>query len=490
MANTTDAVLPLTGLAKTAVQTQAHDWLNATHLLEALNAAQLGAWCWELESGDIHWSSGVHSLFGLDSPQALPTHIEHLGTLPFDDWPKAQRVFEAIINGAPMQKLIHHRVRWPDGSLHWLEIRGSLIPDENAKPRMMGVIREVTQQRQRQQALNNSEQRFATLFQLSPHMVLLVRIEDGLISEANHFFEKLLGWTAAEAIGRTTVELGLWPDPEQRLQFIDAINKHTTPVNMQVQLAGRDGRLHDGILSAQKVELEGEAYLLSTFVDNNSRKEAEQALIDSQERLDLALDSAQLGTWDWHIPSGRLYGSARAAQLHGLAPEPFNESFEAFFEGVPKEGRLRMRDTYRSLREGPAGNYQLTYRVPLPNGTSRYLESRARLYRDEAGAPLRMAGTLLDITDQVEREQRLSASEEKFASVFQTSPDPICVMLADSAQFIEINTSFTQTFGWTVADLQDYADTSSTLRDASAHHLRQLQRIIRAPAQNNTAIWF
>ncbi|WP_019408140.1 bifunctional diguanylate cyclase/phosphodiesterase [Pseudomonas psychrophila] len=488
MANTEDAVLPTSGLANVDLQTQGHNWLSAKHLLDALNAAQMGAWSWELESGDLQWSSGAHSLFGLDSQKGLPTNLEDLGTLPFDDWPKAQRAFEAIINGAPLQKFIHHRVRWPDGSLHWLEIRGSLIPCENNKPRMMGVIREVTQQRQRQLALNNSEQRFATLFQLSPHMVMLVRIEDGLISEANHFFEKLLGWTAAEAIGRTTVELGLWPDLEQRLQFINAINEHATPINMEAQLVGRNGQLHDGLLSAQKVELEGEAYMVSTFVDNRNRKEAEQALIDSQERLDLALDSAQLGTWDWHIPSGRLYGSARAAQLHGLPPEPFNESFDAFFEGVPDEVRLRMRNAYRSLREGPAGNYQLTYRVPLANGTSRYLESRARLYRDEGGAPLRMAGTLLDITDQVEREQRLSASEEKFASVFQTSPDPICVMLADSEHFIEINTSFTQTLGWTVVDLQDDADTSSALSDTSVHHLRQLQRIIRAPAQNNTAI--
>jgi PAS domain-containing protein len=56
-----------------------------------------------------------------------------------------------------------------------------------------------------------------------------------------------------------------------------------------------------------------------------------------------------------------------------------------------------------------------------------------------------MAGTLLDITDQVEREQRLTASEEKFASLFQASPDPICVTRLDSGAFIEINPAFTQT---------------------------------------------
>lgn len=488
MSNPTDALHPAPDASDIDLSALDNHALSATQLLTAMNAAQLGAWCWELNSGDLHWSNGAHVFFGFDSALALPGNLQQLASLPFDDWPKAQQAFDAIINGKQLLKPIHYRVRWPDGSLHWLEIHGSQVPGDDPNPRIMGVIRDVTLQRQRQQALNSSEQRFSTLFQLSPHMVLLVRIEDGLISEANHSFESQLGWTAAEAIGRTTVELGIWPDPAQRLQFTKAVSQQNAPITLEVQLADRHGQFHEGMLSAQKVELEGEAYLISTFVDNRLRKEAEQALIESQERLDLALDSAQLGTWDWHIPTGRLYGSARAAQLHGLPAEPFNESFDAFFEGVPEEERFNMRNAYRSLREGPAGNYQLTYRVPLAHGASRYLESRARLYRDAADKPLRMAGTLLDITDQVEREQRLSASEEKFASVFQTSPDPICVMLADSAHFIEINTSFTQTFGWTVADLQEGADTSSALTDASAQHLRQLQRIIRAPAQTNPAL--
>ena len=215
----------------------------------------------------------------------------------------------------------------------------------------MGLICNATHRRIRLQALKNSEKRFATLFHLSPHMVLLVRIEDGLISEANHWFESLLGWPLNQAIGRTTVELGIWPDPLQRKQFVKKIRSKNASVSMEVSLQGRDGQRHDGILSAQKVELEGEAYLVSTFMDTRKSKEAEQALIDSQERLDLALDSAQMGTWDWDIPSDRLYGSARAAQLHGLPAEPFNESFEAFFEGVPDAERDSMRDTYRTLRE-------------------------------------------------------------------------------------------------------------------------------------------
>ncbi|MDR0276312.1 MAG: EAL domain-containing protein [Paucimonas sp.] len=338
-------------------------WENAPQLLAALNGARLGAWFWDVESGRISWSRGTQALFGYDPRQPLPNDLDYLDLLPPEDRERTLQAFHAVLAGEPQEKAMRHRIRWPDGSLHWLEINGSLTQDKQGRPQMVGVIREITAQRER-----------------------------------------------------------------------------------------------------------------------------EDALKDSQERLDLALDSAQLGTWDWHIPSGMLYGSARAAQLHGLPPVPFHESFEAFFDGVPEDERSSMRQAYRSLREGPAGNYQITYRIQLENGSSRYLESRARLYRDEQGNPLRMAGTLLDITDQVEREQRLIASEEKFAGLFQVSPDPICVTRQDNGQFIEINPAFTQTFGWSADQVLGRSAEEIGLWAESAQRARRIEQVIRDQALNNVAV--
>ncbi|WP_434701757.1 PAS domain S-box protein [Pseudomonas sp. D1-36] len=463
-------------------------WDSAPQLLAALNGARLGAWSWDIDTGQISWSRGTQALFGFDPRQPLPADVDYLDLLLPEDRARAMRAFHAAVAGAPLEQAMHHRIVWPDGSLHWLEISGSVLPDKHGRPRMIGVIREITHQREREQALRSSEKRFATLFHLCPNMVLLTRQEDGLISEANQYFESLFGWPVHDVIGRTTLELGLWVDPRQRTKLVEATKAKGELVSMEVEFRASNGQVHNGILSAQKVELEGQPYLLSTFLDTTERKLAEQALKDSQERLDLALDSAQLGTWDWHIPSGMLYGSARAAQLHGLEPKAFHESFDAFFEGVPTEERNNMRNAYRSLREGPAGNYQLTYRVQLPDGSSRYLESRARLYRDDDGSPLRMAGTLLDITDQVEREQSLAASEEKFATLFQVSPDPICVTHQDDGRFLEINSSFTQTFGWAASDVIGRSADEIGLWDASGSSLQRIERVIREQSLSNVAI--
>ena len=463
-------------------------WENAPQLLAALNGARLGAWFWDVETGKISWSRGTQALFGYDPRQPLPQDLDYLDLLPTEDRERTLQAFHAVLEGEPQEQAMRHRIRWPDGSLHWLEINGSLTQDKHGRPQMIGVIREITRQREREAALINSEKRFATLFQLSPNVVLLTRRHDGLIHEVNQHFETTLGWPAQEVIGKTTQELELWAHSGQRHQVLEATRDNTGPVILEVQFRARNGQIHDGILCTQTIDLEGVPCLLSTFVDTSERKRAEQALKDSQERLDLALDSAQLGTWDWHIPSGMLYGSARAAQLHGLDPVPFHESFEAFFEGVPEAERSSMRQAYRSLREGPAGNYQITYRIQLDNGSSRYLESRARLYRDEQGNPLRMAGTLLDITDQVEREQRLISSEEKFAGLFQVSPDPICVTRQDNGQFIEINPAFTQTFGWTAEQVLGRSAEEIGLWAESAERAKRIEQVIRDQALNNVAV--
>ena len=298
-------------------------WQDAQSLLAALSGAQLGIWYWDIETGKVSWSRATQALFGLDSQRPLTQQVDYIDLIPQEDRSMVEHLFRQVLDGHIAPEAMRHRIRWPDGSLHWLEISGHLQTDSNGRKQIFGVIRDITQQ-----------------------------------------------------------------------------------------------------------------------------QEQEQALRESQERLTLALESANLGTWDWHIPSGTLYGSARAASLHDLSSDFFQGDFNDFFQHVPEEDRKVMRQAYRDAVEGRKRNYQVTYRTRLRNGEMRYLESTAKLYRDSQGEPLRMAGILIDITERVQREQRLAASEEKFATLFQASPDPICVTRISDGVFIEVNPSFCQTFGW------------------------------------------
>jgi diguanylate cyclase (GGDEF)-like protein/PAS domain S-box-containing protein len=334
----------------------------------------------------------------------------------------------------------------------------------------------------------SSEQRFATLYNLSPNLVLLTRLEDGLVCAVNQHVETLLGWRPEEIIGRTTLQMGLWSDPRQRQQLIALALESEAQASLDVQLKTRDGRSLEGTYYVQRIELHDGLYMLGSFLDNSQHKHTEQALRDSQERLDLALDSAQMGIWDWHIPSDMLYCSGRAAELHGLPAEPFHESMDAFFAQACLSERDNLRLAYDGMRQGAGGNQQLTYRLPLKDGSVRYLDCRARLHLDAGGQPLRMAGTLLDISEQVEREKRLKTSEEKFASLFQVSPYPVCVTHFATSEFIEINPAFSQVFGWKAEEIIGLDVKQTSFWADPLQRLKRNQQIIDEGEVNNLQV--
>lgn len=577
MAKPTDRTPPLPYIPALDPAEFEQTWQDAPRLLAALNGARLGAWSWDIENGQVSWSRGAQALFGLDPRRPLSQRVDYIDLIPEEDRAAVMRSFQAVLTGAPETHSLRHRIRWPDGSLHWLEISGRLQP-ESDRPMMIGVIREITAQQEREEALASSERRFSSLFRLSPDVIMLVRYEDGVITEANQHFENIFGWPANEIIGQTAMDLELWVDLSQRDHLRRTAPATPDPVIQKVSLRTRHGNILEGVLSSQYVELEGQGFILSTFLDTSERERAEaalraseekfanafrsapdavaisekatgrlievnhrfeqqfgwkaeeaightslelglwprpedrqfvidtldredviaqlemrlnkrdgtqsinliyggqiqlngqpclvltlrditlqraqeNALEESQERLTLALESADLGTWDWHIPSAMLYGSARAANLHGLPAEPYHGDFNQFFRHVPEEDREYMRQVYEELLAGKRQEYQVTYRMNLSAGDVHHLESTARLYRDEAGQPLRMAGIIIDITERVLREQRLAASEEKFVTLFQASPEPICVTRLSNGEFIEINPSFSETFGWKPEDI-------------------------------------
>ena len=235
--------------------------------------------------------------------------------------------------------------------------------------------------------------------------------------------------------------------------FESAVRNADEHLRLEHRVQGADGTPRWLEITGQRHQTPHGPVYIGVIRDNTEQHRQAEALLESQERLELALESVRLGTWDWHIPSNMLYASARASDLQGVVSGPYHGPFGDFFACVPEEDRHKMRRAYQDLVAGLRQEYQVIYRATGEDGQTRHLESTAKLYRDEQGQPLRMAGIIMDITERVQREQRLTASEEKFATLFQASPDPICLTLIRDGNFLEINPSFTRTFGWQASEI-------------------------------------
>jgi PAS domain S-box-containing protein len=131
-----------------------------------------------------------------------------------------------------------------------------------------------------------------------------------------------------------------------------------------------------------------------------------EALRESEERLRLAVDAAQMGLWEWDISSNRVIWDTKQDELFGLTQGSFAGTKEAFFELVHPADRLMLETALgRALTDGAP--YQNEFRIVVPAGDTRWIANLGQVYRDDEGRPSRMIGVVCDVTARKLTEQEL-----------------------------------------------------------------------------------
>ncbi|SDS13930.1 diguanylate cyclase/phosphodiesterase with PAS/PAC sensor(s) [Halopseudomonas xinjiangensis] len=300
------------------------------------------------------------------------------------------------------------------------------------------------------------DEAFRLLFHRLPMACMLVDHRSGRIIDLNRAFHQRFGWRPELIIGQPERDFPMWSDPQQRrrLHGGSAVGA-SEPLEML--LRGRDGTIKPSLVSMEYIDVGGVAARLYTVQGHAGSiggpglpalAQTDTALEQSQERLRLALDAAQMGIWDLDLGSGRLHASARAARLHGFPGADWEGTLAAFMEDTAPSDRRAMRKAFVAICRGGQQRYRLTYRLLRRSGEPRWLEAIATLNRNASGRPLGMVGTLVDITERRRSEQALIDSENKFASLFQGSPDPYALLNTQTHVFIEVNRSFAEVFGY------------------------------------------
>lgn len=130
------------------------------------------------------------------------------------------------------------------------------------------------------------------------------------------------------------------------------------------------------------------------------------ALLESRKRLDLALKGSQTGTWDWDIKKEQLIWDDYTHALFGVRPGEFPGTFEAFEQRVHPEDRERVKLAARRAIEQKV-EFDLAFRILLPDGSERYLVSRGSPFYSEQGEPDRLAGVCMDMTERKRAEEEI-----------------------------------------------------------------------------------
>ena len=141
--------------------------------------------------------------------------------------------------------------------------------------------------------------------------------------------------------------------------------------------------------------------------DITERKMAEEALIKSEESLEEAQRIAHLGIWNWNIVTNELHWSDEIYRIFGLIPSEFGATYDAFLKSVHPEDRKAVKEAVNNSLADPAVKYSIEHRVVRPDGSERIVHERGKVTFDSDSNPIRMIGTVHDITELKKSEDAL-----------------------------------------------------------------------------------
>jgi two-component system, cell cycle sensor histidine kinase and response regulator CckA len=145
---------------------------------------------------------------------------------------------------------------------------------------------------ERTERLRESEERFRTAFETSPDSVNLNRVADGVYVAINEGFSRMTGYTEAEVMGRSSLELDIWVDPADRTRLVQALQERGFVENLEARFRRKDGSTLVGLMSARLIQLKGDSLHLSITRDVTEWKRAEgerdrlQAQVQQTQRLE------------------------------------------------------------------------------------------------------------------------------------------------------------------------------------------------------------
>jgi PAS domain S-box-containing protein len=236
--------------------------------------------------GTLHMdfvSDNFYTLTGRRREDALT--VESWGNFMHpEDYQKIRAIIPQMLTG-PRSLELELRSFMPGQKERWVSTIVRSDWDEHAGrvTAIVGTVKDITERKLAEQALQESNETLALIFKNSPDSAVITRIADGLVTNVNDRFVGLSGYTREEAIGKTTLELGLFEDPGVRARFMQALRERGRIENLEIVLCGKNGRRVTGLLSSQVVLVQGVPHTYTTVHDITARKATEALLVNAQK---------------------------------------------------------------------------------------------------------------------------------------------------------------------------------------------------------------
>jgi len=242
-------------------------------LVESLNAV-----AWQMDPSDFRYTyvaPQVERLLGYPAEDWLqPGFIER--ALHPDD---ARRTLDYCRSEtqAGRDHSMDYRMLAADGHEVWVRDIVTLSPQADAQM-LRGLLIDITETKRTEQALALSEDKFAKAFHASPDGLLITRLSDGQLLNVNEGFSRITGYSLNEATDSSTLKLGIWANPDDRIQMFDQVQQHGSVRDFRALIRTRDGSLRTCEMSAQPIPIAGDTCMLTIARDITEREQMQEHL--------------------------------------------------------------------------------------------------------------------------------------------------------------------------------------------------------------------
>jgi PAS domain S-box-containing protein len=368
-------------------------------------SAAFGTLDFDFSTGIVYWSETAFRLYGFEPGAAITLGDARARVYPEDRYSLLRAIADSVKNSGCYSTV--SRVRMPDGSTGWRQLRARVTAAEDGTPlRMTGIILDITGLKDAEFSRRQTQnQVFSLIDQVSEPFLVLDR--GFRFTWVN---QRLLEWSGKllhEVIGRSVYEIFLPTGGPSLYEGYRRVMEERVPSSFQVRCRGENRQE-----SWFQVDVFPTQDGLASFLREVTELErTRQALRESDERFRRAQQAANIGAFEWNLATSRVLWAATVPTFTNVVP---GDDLQTYLSFIVEEDHPALFTAIQRLQSG--GQHSAEIRVRHPQGHILWLLFRAEASFDETGRPTHIYGVAMDITERKLAEEALRTTEKLAAT--------------------------------------------------------------------------
>lgn len=399
----------------------------------AISRTGLGTWELDLLNNKMTLSSACRAMLGIEDDETISTIDDFYARVHPGDVGAARRNLREHVSTGSREE-VEFRLLREDGTYMWVESRSELTLDEADEPiKISGIIYDIAERKKGDLALAESQQRYDLVvrgtsvgvwdwnmttgaFYWSPRMHEILGLDPG---DGEVAYDTLYNYVHPEDATKLKAEM----------QRYFAAGSGNEPFSHEYRMLHADG--HTIWVRSRGLAIwndKGEPIQIAGSTDDiTPRRAAEQQLRASEQRFELAVEGTSVGIWDWDFRTKDVYYSPRFREMLGLDEAHELIGFAGFMNAVhPDDLEDAMAAINRHTSLGQS--YDIEFRLQHADGHYLWARARGQAVWDDQGNPVRMVGSIDDVTERKETERALAENEERLSLALHGANMGMCDM--------------------------------------------------------------